>query len=198
MDTLKELVGPKGNTSRWIESPAPFNCHTCGAPQAAGTPISRVFHGQGEFERGEWEWNTPDCEKCEISQMISHYVETASPAAKTRYSERDFNEYTRESWEEWAARPVPVAFEKLLVWIAERDALMRFQKKLARLQQPEEGCDYYDACGDWFEKRERVDWWKGLRVPALPEKPELAAEEQIWLAVVKMIDPNHPIVAWLD
>lgn len=194
MDTLQELVGPKSNTERWIESPVPFNCHTCGAPQAAGSYISHVF--DSDFEQG---WGgTPDCTQCEISEMISHYVETASPAAKTRYSERDFNEYTRESWEERALRPIPVDFEKLLIWIAERDALMRFQEKLAKLPEPAEGSEYYHtSAGDLYEKRERVDWWKGLRVPDLPEKPDLDVEDKIALATIQKINPNHPIVTWL-
>jgi hypothetical protein len=116
----------------------------------------------------------------------------------SKFSQEDFNEYTRESWEEWAARPVPVAFEKLLVWIAERDALMRFQEKLAKLPEPAEGSEYYHtSAGDLYEKRERVDWWKAMSVPGLPEKPQLRLSDRIDLEAVRQVKPDHPIVIWL-
>lgn len=201
MQSLRDLVSPTFDTKQWVAAPAEFICDSCGVPQEKGSMISWIFHGNGEWKRGEWEWNPPDCTQCEIECSVKQAIDDIWESAKNRSLHLDFNAYTKEYWEKWAKAPMPEQFSKLVEWVAARHDLLDFQKVLATLRLEDELPDaqyYLDGGGEVYDKREEVDWWKALRVPDLPEKPELDVWDKQALAAVREIDPNHPIVAWLD
>lgn len=199
MQSLRDLVSPEFDTERWVAAPAGFICDSCGARQEKGSPISWIFHGNGEWERGEWEWNPPDCTQCEIRHRVEHEINEISSSTKNRSSQGDFNAYTKGYWEEQIKAPVPEELDKLVEWVAARHDLITFQKVLAnlRLEGDEPDSQYYlDEDGEVYD-REEVDWWKALRVQDLPEKPELGVRGEQVLAALREIDPSHPIVVWL-
>lgn len=202
MSTLREMVSPKSDTTRWIAAPAGFICDSCHTPQEKGTLISSSFHGSSAWERGEWEWDAPDCTQCEIESRAKYEIDKMRTLAKSRSSELDFNDYTQEYWERQAASPVPTEFGKLVQWVANRYDLMEYQKILAKLRLEDEipgrwSLYYLTENGEIYDGREEVDFYKSLRFADLPEKPELSVWDQVALAAVREIDPNHPIVTWL-
>ena len=204
MQSLRDLVSPKFDTKRWVAAPAGFICDSCRKPQEKGSLISWIFHGRGEWERGEWEWNAPDCVQCEIESKAEYEIDQIWTSAKDRSSQRDFNAYTKEYWEGRTKAPMPEQFDKMVEWVAARHDLAKFQKVLAKLRLEGEDIPgripqyYLDEDGEVYDRREEVDFYKNLRVPDLPEKkPELDVWDKQALAAVREIDPNHPIVVWL-
>ena len=195
MQSLREMVSPKFDTKRWIPAPANFTCHNCEKPQKAGSMVSWIFTNVDE-----WDYNAPDCTECEMEEKAEHEIDEMWTTVKSRSSELDFNEYTKEYWERQAASPVPTEFDKLVRWVGDRHDLLEFQKILATLQ-PESDDQWFQfyltPSGEVYDDREEVDFYKSLRFADLPAQLELSVWDQVALAAVREIDPNHPIVAWL-
>lgn len=206
MQSLRDLLSPKSDTVRWVAAPAGFVCDSCRTPQEKGTLISWIFHGNGEWERGEWEWNAPDCTQCEINQRASHEKWLIEHSLEPVNGEGQFNDYTREYWQRWSQSSPPTDLIELINWIGLRHDVLQHKKVLAELR-PDTAGDvewgfslYVRGEGENKEywDREEVDFYKSLPVPDLPEKPEVSKWDAIMVAALRETEPDHPAFELLD